>query len=318
MNSPLVSIIIPTFNRANLLKIALDSVNLQSEKNYEIIVIDDGSTDATEDIIKSHGPINYLKTAGSGPAKARNIGISAAMGEFVAFLDSDDRWDPGILKELLEEFQKFPDSIMVYTNFRIINADGEIIQEQAVNPVSLDLSLVSSVRMIIEGVLPPRTSSVMVRRRIFDKIGSFDETYRIGEDFDMWIRISLSGQVRFINKQLMSYRIHDAHLSQSPRSEVWRPFIDIIQKHKKALLDKGMSPNQYICKFSLLTGGALLLENQRSRALKYYFSALINFPLNIKAYIGLLICALPYGFIKDQFNRRQNNRNNQSALKGYY
>jgi len=316
--NPKVSVIIPTYNRANLLRLALDSVCAQSEKDCEIIVIDDGSQDDTEKVVKSYGHIHYINISNGGVARARNIGIKSARGRFIAFLDSDDSWDPDKLRSQLEEFERYPESGMVFSNFRHIDHNGKILMDQFINIPSKGYSFVTRLHSIIEGSLPCATSTVMVRKSLLEKVGLFDEAYRIAEDFDMWIRIMLSGEARFINKVLTSYRLHDAHLSQSLRSEVWSPFVDVVIKHSKALLDKGLVPRKYICKFSLLTARALLLEGKRTLAFKYNISALSNSPLNSSVYKEIIKCLLGTRIIKWDLLKTDRNNKSSSILDKYY
>ena len=124
---PLVSVIIPTYNRATLLKDALASVLNQTFTDYEVIVVDDGSTDNTEDIVQSFPDISYFKQQNLGPAVARNIGLKKARGSYIAYLDSDDVWDNAYLENSLTFLEQNLDVGFIFSNLRIVNLSGEII-----------------------------------------------------------------------------------------------------------------------------------------------------------------------------------------------
>ena len=127
MENPLISVIIPTFNRSELLLKAIESVEKQIYPNYEILICDDGSTDDTEQAVKPliNDKVRYLKQENKGPGAARNLGIKSSNGQLIAFLDSDDSWMPEHLSYVVEFFNLYPDADMVYTQNEVISDDGE-------------------------------------------------------------------------------------------------------------------------------------------------------------------------------------------------
>ena len=128
MADPLVSIIVPTFNRARLLGEALDGIAAQTFRDYEIIVVDDGSTDETPTIIAARPePIRRLWQPNQGPASARNYGLSEARGTLVAFLDSDDVWMPGYLQACVELINPRPELALAYCDFTCIDGHGSAV-----------------------------------------------------------------------------------------------------------------------------------------------------------------------------------------------
>ena len=193
-----VSIIIPTFNRGWTLKTAIDSVLAQSFDNYELIVVDDGSSDNTPNLIATYAEqITCIQQKNRGVSAARNTGIRASHGSLIAFLDSDDYW--------------LPDKLAIQTAFFDANPEATICQTEEiwvrnglrVNPKkkhtkpsgnifehSLSLCLVSP-------------SAVMLRRELFDDVGLFDETLPACEDYDMWLRISCRYPVHLIDTPLI-------------------------------------------------------------------------------------------------------------------
>ena len=214
INNKSVSIIIPLYNRKELLCRALRSVLNQTVLPCEILICDDGSTDNPQSIMsdfaESAVEIIWLENKECrGVSHARNRGIAAAKGDFIAFLDSDDEWLPKKLELQLAFFRENPEYTIIHADEiwirngvrvnpckRFIKTGGDIFNR------SLDFSLIAP-------------SAVMARREIFDKCGVFDETFPVCEDYDLWLRIMLSGEeFGFISTPLVTrYAGHDGQLS---------------------------------------------------------------------------------------------------------
>jgi glycosyltransferase involved in cell wall biosynthesis len=210
-NAPLVTVIIPTYNRAHLLSRAIRSVLCQTFQEWELIIVDDGSVDNTEEIVKSFSDprIRYIRhQANRGSSAARNTGIQMARGKYIAFLDSDDEWLPEKLEKQLNIFENSDDEVgVVYTGAVFIDdengkqrikkprAKGWIfIEELAFNPVG-------------------STSRVMVKRECFDKCGGFDEEMPCHEDWDMWIRLAEQYKFDYVEDPLVRYFEHRGSVS---------------------------------------------------------------------------------------------------------
>ncbi|SDZ46632.1 Glycosyltransferase involved in cell wall bisynthesis [Evansella caseinilytica] len=199
-----VSVIIPTHNRAKLVKKAVESVLNQTYKNLEIIVVSDGSTDDTDFVIneckKSDQRIKYISYH---PAKggniARNIGIKNAKGEFMAFLDDDDEWMPEKLELQIQEMKKNPKIGLVYTGVEIIY-DKENIKYYSSPEKQGDLSE----EILITNYIGT-TSSVMIKGELIKEIGMFDESLKALQDYDLWIRTCQKTQVAAVAKPLVKY-----------------------------------------------------------------------------------------------------------------
>ena len=199
--NPLVSVIIPTYNRGWIIKEAIDSVLAQDYTEFELIVVDDGSTDHTSDVLDSYGDdIKVLFQKNKGVSAARNRGIAEASGKFIAFLDSDDLWLPQKLTVQIEFFNQTPDALICQTeevwirNGLRVNPKKRHKKPSGMifNP-SLELCLVSP-------------SAVMIRRSLFGRVGKFDETLPACEDYDLWLRISCRFPVHLIDTPLIIKR----------------------------------------------------------------------------------------------------------------
>ena len=217
-NSPKVSVIIPTYNRGWTLQEAVDSVLGQDYNNFELIVVDDGSTDETASILNLYDRnLKTITQKNQGVSAARNKGLQYAGGDLIAFLDSDDLWLPQKLSRQVAFFQQNPDAQICQTeeiwvrNGRRVNPknrhrkpSGDIFNR------SLHLCLVSP-------------SAVMLKRSLFDKVGLFDESLPACEDYDLWLRIGCQYPVYLIDTPLIIKRGgHEDQLSRQPSLDRYR------------------------------------------------------------------------------------------------
>lgn len=206
MTSP-VSVIIPTFNRAEMLRDAIESVYCQTYGDWELIVVDDGSTDSTRKMVRAYEPrIKYVYQGNKGLSSARNLGISLSGGELIAFLDADDIWLPDKLELQVRMMRRSQDIGLVGCGAYLMNAAGQTIGEIRSKNYSSRHELLRD--LYIRNVIVGSASGSLVRRACFGTAGLFDETLRSAEDWDMWLRIARSYEIRFIEKPLVKIRDH--------------------------------------------------------------------------------------------------------------
>jgi GT2 family glycosyltransferase len=197
---PKVSVIIPTHNRRELVREAIASVLAQSFADFELIVVDDGSEDETAEVVQEFAGVRYAWQPNRGVSAARNYGVSLSTGELIAFLDSDDVWQPQKLERQVRFFTKHPDAqicqteeiwlrngVRVNPHHKHRKAGGDIFAR------SLELCLVSP-------------SAVMMRRELFECIGGFDENLPACEDYDLWLRIAATLPVHLLDIPLVIKR----------------------------------------------------------------------------------------------------------------
>ncbi len=178
---PLVSVVIPTYNRAHYIAEALDSVLNQTYSRYEIIVINDGSKDNTEEILAPYkGRIRLINQKNAGLSAARNAGIRASTGDLIAFLDDDDRWQPHKLAVQVPLFAD-PKVNLVHTAGRFFDDSNGWDNVQFFGDVDFHDLLAMKIIYV---------QTVIVRKTVMNEIGFFDETIPAGEDVDMWLRIA--------------------------------------------------------------------------------------------------------------------------------
>jgi len=205
----LISLIIPSFNRQESLQRALNSVFQQDLLPDEVIVIDDGSTDATATMIKTEFPqVNYIYQENKGVSAARNTAIKQAKGEWIALLDSDDTWLPEKLSRQIQALQQAPDVKVCHTE-EIWIRNG--VRVNAMNKHKKIGGWIFTHCLPLCAMSP---SSILIHRTVFEDIGYFDEGLPACEDYDLWLRLTAKYPVLFLDKPLINkYGGHDDQLS---------------------------------------------------------------------------------------------------------
>lgn len=204
---PLVSVVIPVYNGERFLRESLESVFAQSFLDYEIVCVDDGSTDGSCALLKQYGArLRVIQQVNAGQSAARNAGVEIAAGRFVAFLDQDDRWYPTKLAQQVAELTARPDVTMVHCNYDRMDGEGRVLVA-GVALVERESALASPLgRLIGEALVFP--SAMMVRRDVFQRVGGFDPELRGFEDFDLMARLKQLGPFALVDESGMAYRIH--------------------------------------------------------------------------------------------------------------
>ena len=224
--APLISIIVITYNRACFLAEALDSIQKQSFRDYEIILVDDGSTDNTKEIVEKYQGIRYVYQEHSGIPKARNTAIKAARGKWIAALDSDDLWKEDKLQKQVDYLRMHPDCRIVFTsysNFTDIPED----------------KLVRRQRDLLQTVTKWCLPTALIDVRLFGEIGLFDETMVYGEDTDWTLRLKFYkvNIEHCIDEVLYFRRVHGSNISNDRKefqsSDMQKMAVDAYRKVRK-------------------------------------------------------------------------------------
>ncbi|HEY8240364.1 MAG TPA: glycosyltransferase, partial [Kiritimatiellia bacterium] len=214
MSEPLVSVVIPTFNRAHTIRRSVDSVIGQTWKRWELIVVDDGSTDDTAVTLKSYGAqVRYVTQANAGPGAARNKGIELASGEFVAFLDSDDTWHASKLQKQMDLLRRCPASVACcLCNISLTAERGQArtsfgladVHPRQAEALWRNVTEVFLTRFVLFN------QAAVVRTSALRKAGLFDTSLRLLEDYDQALRLSLCGDWAIIDEPLVTWNPDDA------------------------------------------------------------------------------------------------------------
>ncbi len=310
MNNPLVSVIIPTYNTANLIADALNSVFQQTYGPIELIVVDDGSTDNTADIVKHYQTsktsktnetnLIYIYQENGGRASARNTGIKDARGKYVAFLDSDDLWTSGKLKKQVEIMEANKDIDFLFGDKQRFSDNGRIITSSMFKKHGYDeiffgdpLYIRDAYRKLLRANFIP-TGTVIMRRECFDKTGFFDERI-YAEDYEFWLRAALFINMAYANELWELERDREESGSKNLKA-VYLSNISTLEKHerefKDILIKLNINLNSKICEsytdigYFFLTHDEKLLARQcfkkslsrgfRVRSLIYWVSSILS------------------------------------------
>ena len=193
-----ISVIIPTYNREVTLERAIKSVLAQTHRNFELIVIDDGSTDNTSLIIDRYsGKIRYFSKLHAGVSSARNFGLEKSEGTWVAFLDSDDYWLPKKLERQLEYIINHPGTMIVQTEEQWIR------NGVPVNPMKKHKKYSGWIFRYCLPLCIVSPSAVLIHQKVFNDVGVFDESFPVCEDYDLWLRIAIKYQIGLIPEKLI-------------------------------------------------------------------------------------------------------------------
>lgn len=210
MSRPAASVIIPTFNRVELLRRALDSLHRQTSRDFETIIVDDGSTDDIAALAASHPTRpTLIRQNRAGPAAARNRGAAEAKADLIAFLDSDDEWLPTKLERFLAAIASNPATPIWYGPMSPIDDEGRPVPGRT-KPCHAG----RITRQLFESSFV-HVPTVVIRRDLFETFGGFNPQLRVCEDYDLWLRISTKHEFGLIPEPLALRRLHDQRLSKS-------------------------------------------------------------------------------------------------------
>ena len=235
----LVSVIIPTFNRARYLPRTLRSVAEQDHRPIEVVLIDDGSTDATpglipelREMLTAHGvALKCISQPNAGPAAARNAGLKLAEGTYIACLDSDDLWKPTFLSTMLRLFNEHPSAGLTFGGYLCIDADDHLFGERPTGlPAKPVTGLLHDPFPGIMDYMPTGTPCILMRRCALDAAGPFDTEFHIGEDWDMWYRLAKQSDFAYTQEGLSLCRDHPQKMVKDD-SRAIADKIKLILKH---------------------------------------------------------------------------------------
>jgi glycosyltransferase involved in cell wall biosynthesis len=219
-DEPEVSVIVPTYRHADYVLATLDSVDRQTFTNLEIIVINDGSPDATAERLRplaAAGRIAYHEQTNAGQAAARNRGLSLARGEFIAFLDDDDLWPPDKLAWQVDALQAHPDWVMVSGLCGHLAADGSHVEPA---DASGEIQL-QPIEAMFAGSTITSPGQVLIRRAALEAVGGFDVNLWGTDDTDLWMRLAATGTAAQVRRTALYYRVHASNASHAAARMFW-------------------------------------------------------------------------------------------------
>ncbi|MBA7689290.1 Undecaprenyl-phosphate 4-deoxy-4-formamido-L-arabinose transferase [subsurface metagenome] len=330
-SNPTVSVIIPTYNRAHLVSRAIESVLNQTYQDFEIIVVDDGSTDDTEEIVRSfkNERIRYIRhEKNKGAAAARNTGIKVAKGEYIAFQDSDDEWLPEKLEKQMKVFENVPQEVgVVYTDMWTITRNKK---RYFYSPKIMPENKIIYKRVLNYGVMNIGIQTALIKKEAFDKAGVFDEKLPRFIDLELFIRLLKYYYFYHIKEPLVNYFHTPESISSNTKAIITaRKFIldkyfEDIKKDKKVLanhylgigvslcvnneIEEGESyiakafkinssiDRQLLSKHYFSIGVNLCSNNNFKNGRNYFIKAVKAYPFNIELLLAILLLSFGQGF----------------------
>lgn len=220
---PAISIVIPTYNDERFVGFALDSVFAQTYRNWEIIVVDDGSTDGSVHVARQYGDrVKVFEQSNSGSAAARNRGIQESMAPYVAFLDADDFWLPHKLEAQMKYLASHPESDFIFCAWREWHWPQVGDPNELVNGNAASVTDIAEIDANESGWLYPRllldcfiqTSTVLVRKSFLERVGVFDTSLKRGQDYDLWLRCSRATPIAKISHIGSLYRLRNDSITK--------------------------------------------------------------------------------------------------------
>jgi glycosyltransferase involved in cell wall biosynthesis len=284
--NPLISTIIPVYNGSDFLKEAIECVLEQTLQDFELIIIDDGSTDLTADIAKSYhdARIKYHYQTNQGLSRARNAGIKQAKGKYLAFLDCDDIWLPEKLETQLIQFESNSEAGLVYCATQIYDTNNRLVKYL---PTVFEGNILKS--LLMGNFITGSASSVMVPRVVIDNVGLFDETLGTCEDWDLWLRIAALYPIIAVRKPLVRLLTRPDSLGKN---------IEAVRDDSFKLIDKAFATyashlrymkNQAFAQIHFTAGIAFGTVGIQQAARHEFMACLRLSPLNFSALWRLVI-----------------------------
>ena len=291
-----VSVIIPTFNRAELLPRAIKSVLDQKFQDFELIIVDDGSSDNTAEVVKDlqkkDERISFFSQDNQGSAGARNFGIKNSKGEFIAFLDSDDEWLPQKLERQIEYLHRNREIKLVGCGSYDINS--KTYEKRKFIPKTKTDSFKNG--LIVFEI--HSASSVILRKDVLKKMELFDKKLRISEDRDLWLRILENGdEIGFVKEPLFNYYIHDSNIGSRDN---YLKKIDCF----KYLAEKHQDRFPLVASRLLRNVGTFyVLNDEKMKAISSFGKAIKKAPFVFRNYINLLLAMISLRLYKRMYKK---------------
>jgi glycosyltransferase involved in cell wall biosynthesis len=290
--NPAVSVVTATYNYGQYIGSAVESVLRQTISAFELIVIDDGSTDGTKDVLRpflADPRVRYLCAGHQGQASSKNRGVELARAPLVAFLDADDLWLPAKLERQMELFSADPDLGVVYGRRLLIDAQGcQLAYEQP------ELHRGAVLERLFQNNFICFSSSV-VRRDVFKEVGGFDTSLALAVDYDFWLRVATRYRFDYVNEPLVKYRTGHASLSRRTEERLFT-VLGIMQRFLNRQSGCAALSPEVIRRAQAETYYHIALtQRARSRraALPWYIRALARSPVYLPAWQGLASLPLP-------------------------
>lgn len=270
MNSPVFSIVIPVYNGENFLSRAIDSVLNQSISDFELVIVNDGSTDNSPNIVKKYNDsrIKLIEQTNRGVGDARNKGISISDSNYIALLDADDEWNENFLQEIKRLINKFPQAGMYVTSYSI-NTGSNIVKIKKSKHTKYKLYEMNYFKEAYYGNNPVLPSAACIPKLTLDNVGPFLTGITHGEDLEMWARIALKYQIAYSTKKCVIYNKNTGfNVSRKP----YLKRLALVETLQKSFVQENFPErkvfyiNEYIASCDLIHAKDLIIQNYKKEA----------------------------------------------------
>lgn len=293
----MISVVIPLYNKATSISSTLECVLNQNFTDWEVVVVDDGSTDDSANIVRSMGDsrIRLIRQPNAGVSAARDRGAIEAEGEFIAFLDADDEWDKNYLSTQYELTQKYPDCDVFAMNYEFQDINGiktsTIINKLPFNDAD---GVLSNYFEVASCSHPPLwTSAVMVRKSAFQNIEGFPVGIKSGEDLLTWARLACRYKIAYCKTPLAVFNVEGYDTKEKPKRIPAE--VDIVGQELKKLYKTYDAPGlkQYVGLWHKMRSSIYMRLRMRDKSIKEAIYGLRYSPTNIKLYAFIILNLLP-------------------------
>jgi glycosyltransferase involved in cell wall biosynthesis len=311
--NPQISVIIPSFNTGQYITYAIDTVLNQSFKDYEIIVINDGSTDDTHKILLPYvesRKIRYYYQKNAGLSSARNAGIRRSRGNFIALLDADDAWESDKLHLQYNLINSSPHIGMVFTDFNTFS--GHTILTRDKNAVKFTHHTPVPFQELFDNLNFIYPSTTLTRKAGFDECGYFDTQLKAVEDYDMWLRISKKYEIIGIQQSLTNIRLHESNMSLNVKNMLYNE-ISVITKYKGAVSTYVFRKRK--SKIYMINADRALSCYRKGEGITYFFQGILTFPLN---FYDILIVSIKLILGEKQIQRLRKKLESEGWMRNVY
>jgi glycosyltransferase involved in cell wall biosynthesis len=289
MKDSKVSVVMTCYNYGRYLSGAIDSVLKQTYPVFEIILVDDGSTDETEEVVGAYlddPRLKYVYQNNAGQANAKNTGIKNSSGEFIAFIDADDCWCPEKLEKQMACFKNTEVGV-VYCLAKYLNEEGQEIFYEMTGPYLQPKRGWVTDWLLFDNFV--QFSSSVVRKECLDKFGTFDEALKMGIDWDLWLRISTAYTFDFVKEQLFYYRMgHSGQMSKNIEIRLQcsdRIMENFLVKYPRVVIKSVILKANY---YTFCNRGNYYREHDKKKSYTYFLQAIRMSPFAQEAYKGLV------------------------------
>jgi glycosyltransferase involved in cell wall biosynthesis len=270
-----VSVIVPVFNGASFVARAIESALGQTLPAFEVIVVDDGSTDSTPEVLNSFGDqIEVVRQENRGVASARNTGRARATGELLAFLDADDEWEPEKLKYQFAALESQPQAGLVHCGFTAIDDKGRLVGEPVTNGAA---GRIADRMLLFEPHVLGGGSGFIVRDAVFDEVGGFDPRLSTAADWDFFYRVARRHPIAFVPLALLRYRLHSGNMHGNV--DLMRS--DMLLAYRKAFAEpdsRNPLRRRAYGRLHFVLAGSYLHTGRRGDAFRHLCKALVHSP----------------------------------------